>query len=141
MTNDAVGRLLHGDITDSVLSAFFATYRELGPGFLERVYANGISVLLRQAGVAVAREVPYEIIFHGENIGLYRADLVAGGKVVVEVKAARAIDERHGAQVLNYLRASGLEVGLLLNFGAKAEFKRIICTRDGRERGAQDPNS
>lgn len=140
MTNNAAGRLLHGDITDAVLSAFFATYRELGPGFLERVYANGISVLLRQAGVTVAREVPYEIIFHGEDIGLYRADLVVAGKVVVEVKAARAIDERHGAQVLNYLRASGLEVGLLLNFGIKAEFKRVISTRDARERGAENPS-
>ena len=123
------GKLLHGDITKEIIGAFYTVHSQLGFGFFEKVYANGLSVLLRHAGIRVDREVGYEIGFHGEVIGLYRADLVVESKVVVEVKAGRAIDSSHSAQVLNYLKASGLQVGLLLNFGPSAEFKRIISTR------------
>jgi GxxExxY protein len=121
--------LLHGEITERIIGAFYSVHSQLGSGFFERVYANGLSVLLRQAGIRVDREVGYEIVFHGEVIGQYRADLIVESKVVVEVKAGRAIDSSHNAQVLNYLKASKLEVGLLLNFGPSAEFKRIVLTR------------
>lgn len=92
------------------------------------MYANALTVLLGTAGLQVGREVPFEIVFHGRTVGCYRADLVVESKVVVEVKAGRAIDPFHTAQLLNYLRASRLEVGLLLNFGPSARFKRVVSS-------------
>jgi GxxExxY protein len=119
---------LHAEISRAIIGALFEVHGELGAGFLERVYANAVSVALRVAGHGVRREVPFEIVFRGEVIGRYVADLVVDSKVVVEVKAARGIDAAHRAQLLNYLRASGLEVGLLLNFGASAQFKRVVLS-------------
>ena len=118
----------HADITHSIIAAFYEAHSELGEGFLERVYANALSVVLRGAGHRVQREVPFEIVFRGEVIGRYVADLVIDSKVVVEVKAASGIDATHRRQLLNYLRASGLEVGLLLNFGSSAQFKRVVSS-------------
>jgi len=92
------------------------------------VYANALTVLLGVAGLRVEREVPFDIVFHGHTVGRYRADLIVESKVVVEVKAGRAVDPTHAAQLLNYLRASRLEVGLLLNFGPSAQFRRIVST-------------
>lgn len=119
-------KLLFPDITDSILGAFYATYAELGTGFLESVYRNAIRVLLRQASRRAECEVPFDIKFHGEVIGRYRADLIVESKVIVEVKAARVIDTAHCAQLRNYLRATGLRVGLVVNFGEEARFRRII---------------
>ena len=127
-------QLLHGETTDKVLGAFFAAHSELGSGFLEAVYKKAVCVLLRSGGLQVEREVPYEIIFHGELVGTYKADLIVDRKVVVEVKTGRLIDPTHIAQVRNYLRVSKLQVGLLLNFGPSAEFKRLIATADGNVR-------
>jgi GxxExxY protein len=120
--------LLHFDTTRAVIGGFYATHTELGYGFAEKVYRNGLVVLLRHAGLTVDREVPFEIPFHGEIIGDYRADTIVGSHVVVEVKTGRAINPGHEAQLRNYLRVTGLRVGLLLNFGPKAEFKRIVWT-------------
>ena len=120
--------LVHHDLTKVIIGAFYSVHTELGHGFLEPVYANAVALLLRRAGFRVEREVPFDIVFHGETIGRYRADLVVESKVVVETKAARAINQAHAAQVLNYLRASQLEVGLLLNLGPKAEFRRVVST-------------
>lgn len=122
--------LLHGDITEAILGAFYSVHSELGFGFLEAVYANALVVVLKGAGLRVDREVPFEIQFHGNSIGLYRADLMVEGLVILEVKAGRCIAPQHSLQVLNYLKASRLEVGLLLNFGEKAEFKRTVWTRE-----------
>jgi GxxExxY protein len=119
-------RLLFADLTDSILGAFYATHTELGCGFLEYVYRNAMAVLLRKVGRKVEREAAYKLIFHGVAIGHYRADMVVDDKVIVEIKAARAIESSHCAQLRNYLRASGLRVGPVLNFGKEATFKRII---------------
>ena len=123
MSKRGTDRLLHGRITGAILGAFYAVHSQLGFGFLETVYSNALIVLLRAAGLDVRQEVPFEIIFHGHSIGFYRADLVVESKVVVEIKAGRSIIPAHGAQLLNYLRASSLEVGLLLNFGETASFR------------------
>jgi GxxExxY protein len=122
-------RLLHGQLTDAILGAFYAVHTELGHGFLESVYSNALAVLLDAARLRIDREVPFQVMFHGHLIGLYRADFVVQSSVVVEVKANRTILPAHKAQLLNYLRASGLRVGLLLNFGESAEFKRVVSTR------------
>lgn len=123
-------RLLHGEITGPILGAFYAVHSQLGFGLLESVYSNALIVLLSDAGLDVAQEVPFEITFHGHSIGVYRADLVVESKVIVEVKAGRSIVPAHNAQLLNYLRASNLEVGLLLNFGEAASFKRVVLSRN-----------
>jgi GxxExxY protein len=120
--------LLHGDLTRSIIGAMYAVHSQLGFGFLEAVYKNALAVVLEEAGLRVEREVPFEIIFHGRNIGLYRADLVVESKVLVETKTGRHIDPVHIELIDNYLCASELEVGLLLNFGLTAQFKRRIRT-------------
>ena len=121
--------LRYHDISGPILGAFYAVHSELGSGFLEAVYANALTVLLRQAGLRVDRQVPFVIVFHGQSVGYYRADLIVDSRIVVEIKAGRAINPQHTAQLLNYLRASRLQVGLLLNFGEKAEFRRMVWTR------------
>lgn len=125
-------KLLHSSVTEAIIGGCFAVHSELGSGFLESVYANALAVVLRNAGLTVEREVPYEVFYHGVSVGLYRADLVVESKVVVEVKTARTIDDAHMAQLRNYLRASGLAVGLALSFGAKAQFRRVVCERQKR---------
>jgi len=122
--------LLHSEISGAILGAFFAVHSELGSGFLEAVYANALTVLMQRAGLKVERQVRFEIDFHGQLIGNYRADLVVESRIVVEIKAGRCIIPQHSAQLLNYLRASKLPVGLLLNFGERAEFKRVVWTKN-----------
>jgi GxxExxY protein len=109
--------LLHRRITGHIIGLFFEVYNELGAGFLESVYVGALAIALEQSGLQHRREAALEVVFRGVPVGLFRADLVVEGKVVVEVKAGRTIDPAHESQLLNYLRASGLEVGLLLNFG------------------------
>jgi GxxExxY protein len=100
----------------------------LGSGFLEAIYVNALVVELRLRGVPVERNVAFEVMYRGASVGRYVADLVVDQKVVVEVKVAKVIESVHRAQTLNYLRASGLEVGLVLNFWTSAQFKRIVAT-------------
>jgi GxxExxY protein len=116
----------HSEITRLIIGALYEVHSELGGGFLERVYANALAIVLRAADLRVDREVPYEILFRGEVIGRYVADMVVDSTVVVEVKAAEHIERSHRAQLVNYLRASDLPVGLVLNFGASAQFKRMV---------------
>jgi GxxExxY protein len=122
-------RLLHGRLTDAILGAFYAVHTELGFGFLEAVYSNALVVLLTAAGLTVDREVSFDIVFHNNKIGTYRADLVIQKRIIVEVKATRTILPVYQAQLLNYLRASGLQVGLVLNFGESAESTRVVNSR------------
>ena len=118
--------LAHGEITDTVLRAFFDVYNDLGFGFLEGVYRNALLIALRQAGVAAQSEVPMAVRFRGVCVGEYRADLIVAESVIVEVKALTAIARVHETQLVNYLKATGLNVGLLLNFGPKLEFRRKV---------------
>ena len=100
----------------------------LGGGFLEAVYVNALTVELRRRGVRVDRNVTFEVVYRGVSVGRYVADLVVDGKVIVETKVAKAIDPVHRAQVSNYLRASGLQVGLVINFGSSVQFKRVVAS-------------
>lgn len=122
--------LLHRDITKAILGAFYSVYSELGFGFLELVYVNALVVVLKAAGLKVQEQVPFDIMFHGHLIGHYRADLVVEKRVVVEVKTSKAIIPQYSAQLLNYLKASHIEVGLLLHFGDKPAFRRVVLTRN-----------
>ena len=121
--------LLHGDITGEIISSFYAVYNELGFGFLESVYVRALAIELFQRRMNVAREVPVTVYYKGVTVGTYRADLVVAETVVVEAKAGEHTAESDRIQLLNYLRASGKEVGLLLHFGPKATLKRVIHTK------------
>ena len=123
--------LLDREVSRVILGAFYAIHTELGFGFLEAVYANALTVLLTSAGLRVERQVPFEIGYRGPLIGTYRADLVVASRIIVEVKSARKLVPQHAAQLLNYLRASRLQLGLLLNLGEKADFKRVVWTGGG----------
>ena len=100
------------------------SYNTLGYGFLEKVYVKALLLELKKLGLTVVNEVAIDVLYAGEVVGKYFADLVVNGVVVVEVKAAKALADEHEAQLLNYLKATHFEVGLLLNFGPKAEIKR-----------------
>jgi GxxExxY protein len=122
------GKLLHGELTQEILGGFYTVYNELGHGFLESVYQKSLVVELDSRGIAVRREVPTEIVYLGRSVGYYRIDLLVADRVLVEVKAATAIGESDKRQLFNYLRASKINVGLLLNFGPKPEHKRFVWT-------------
>ena len=121
--------LLHGDITGEIISAFYAVYGELGYGFLETVYVRALAIELFQRRMNVAREVPVTVFYKGVTVGTFRADLLVSDTVVVEVKAGEQAPDTDRLQLLNYLRASGKEVGLLLHFGPKAMLRRVIHTK------------
>lgn len=120
--------LLHEDTTREILGAYYDAYNDIGWGFAESVYASVMALLLTERGLFPQREVVHEVHYRGACHGVFRSDLVVNGLVVVEMKARPQLIPAHEAQLLNYLRASGMPVGLLLNFGPKPEFKRIIWT-------------
>ena len=116
--------LQHGELTDAILKAFYKVYNALGHGFLEKVYENAMLIELQKAGLKVETQHPIAVLYDGQVVGAYYADLIVGDLVIVELKAVAMLDSANEAQLLNYLRASDIEVGLLLNFGARPEFKR-----------------
>jgi GxxExxY protein len=120
----------HADITGKVIGAFFKVYNTLGYGFNEKVYENALAIELRKAGLKVVKQQEIVVYYDGENVGDYRTDIVVDDVVIVELKAARELAEEHEAQLLNYLKATTLEVGLLLNFGVKAEHRRKVYDND-----------
>lgn len=116
--------LLHSDISDDIIKAFFHVYNSLGHGFLEKVYENAMIIVLNQMKHSVMQQYPIKVHFEEKIIGEYFADLFVDNCIIVELKAAETISKEHEAQLLNYLKATKIEVGLLLNFGKKPEFKR-----------------
>jgi GxxExxY protein len=114
----------HTEITDKIIKAFYAVYNTLGYGFLEKVYRNAMTLELAQQGLVVMPEAPISVYYRHELVGEYFADLLVAEAVLVELKATRHLADDHEAQLLNYLKATPYEVGLLLNFGPKPEIKR-----------------
>ncbi len=126
--------MLHDDITKTILAACFDVADELGSGFLESVYEKALALDLRQKGLKAQCQFPLKVMFRGECVGEFFADLLVEDCVVVELKAARALTPEHMAQVINYLHATGIEVGLLVNFGRpKIEYRRFR-RREGMEK-------
>jgi GxxExxY protein len=132
------GRLQHGELTRRVIITFFEVYNELGAGFLESVYQVALAQALSAKGVRTDREVPIDVFFRYAVIGRFYADLVVENRVIVEVKAVRCLAREHQTQLLHYLRGTAMEVGLLLNFGVRPQFRRLIYTND-RKRGMPRP--
>jgi GxxExxY protein len=118
--------LKHHGVTSQVIGVFFQVYNELGVGFLESVYLEALDLALSQAGLQTQREMPLAVSFRGQVVGRFRADLVVEKRVLVEAKACPRIHPTHEAQLLNYLRATFLEVGLVLNFGPRPQFRRLL---------------
>lgn len=118
--------LLHEDVTDGILKAFYHVYNEMGFGFAEKCYENALIIELGAMGYEVATQVPICVRYKGHVVGDYFADLVVNGCVIVELKAADSLVEAHAVQLQNYLKATGMSIGLLLNFGKKPDFKRKI---------------
>ena len=118
--------LKHGLITDQILRVFYEVYNELGHGFLESVYHRSLAVALKSVGLNVSSKVAIPVWFRGIQVGQFEADILVETCVLLELKAARRLDSSHRAQLMNYLRATDVEVGLLLNFGDRPEFKRVI---------------
>ena len=114
----------HTDITELIIKAFYTVYNTLGYGFLEKVYRNALAIELRKLGLDVIPEARIIVYYDGEVVGEYFADLLVAGTVIVELKAVKRLLPEHEAQLLNYLKATPYEVGLLLNFGPKPEIKR-----------------
>ncbi|MBI4648545.1 MAG: GxxExxY protein [Bacteroidia bacterium] len=121
---------LHSDITNLIIKAFFNVYNTLGFGFLEKVYENALIIELKKLGLIVANQVPIEVFYDGEKVGLYFADIIVNNCVIIEIKAAENIIKEHEAQLVNYLRATNFEVGVLLNFGKEPQFKRRVLTEE-----------
>jgi len=122
--------MLHQDITDKILKAFFTVFKDMGHGFSERVYENSLIIELTELGLTCEKQKPITVYYRNQIVGEYFADIIVNGKVIVELKAGSSIVSEHEAQLLNYLKASKLEVGLLLNFGTFGTFKRKIFTND-----------
>jgi GxxExxY protein len=113
-------------LTQKIIGVFFEVYNELGPGFLESVYHKSLALALQDVGLSVCSRVDIPVWFRGYEVGHFEGDILVEKRVLLELKAVRALDSSHQAQLLNYLRATEIEIGLLLNFGAKPEFKRLV---------------
>lgn len=127
-------KLKHAEITEKILAAFYLVYNALGYGFLEKVYQNAMAIELRRMGVPAVAEAKIEVYYDGEVVGEYFADLLVVGKVIVEIKAVKELAPEHEAQLLNYLKATPYEVGLLLNFGPAPQKKRLAF--DNQRKGS-----
>jgi GxxExxY protein len=120
--------LKYREITDKILNCFYDVYNELGYGFLEKVYENALFFELKQNGLKCIKQRPIKVYYKGKIVGEYFADIVVEDKVILELKATESILKEHEHQLVNYLRSTDKNIGLLLNFGKKPEFRRKIFT-------------
>ena len=127
-----MAEFLHGEITGKVIGAACEVWRVLGYGFLEKVYQNALAVEFKIRSVSVEPQREMAVNYKGHNVGEYVVDFMVEGKVVVELKAEKEYNPEHEAQLLNYLKATGVRVGLLVNFGqAKCSWQRFVMGSDG----------
>jgi GxxExxY protein len=125
--------MLHEELTSKIIGAFFKVYNTLGYGFLEKVYENSLKIELLKLGFKVEQQKNIRVFYEGYDVGDYFADLIISDLVIIELKAAEAICEEHEAQLLNYLKATNKEVGLLLNFGKEAKFVRKVFSNENKK--------
>ena len=117
---------LHSDITSKIIKAFYNVYNRLGFGFLEKVYHNSLLIELSKYGLSCGSKIPIEVFYDQFIVGLYIADIVVNESVIIEIKVAENIGSEHENQLTNYLKATKIEVGMLLNFGPAPQFKRKV---------------
>ena len=124
--------LLHKEMTDEILNAFYEVYKELGYGFLEKVYQNALYFELKERGFNVVAQRRCAVSYKGREVGEYFSDIIVNDMIILELKACEAILEEHILQLQNYLKASDIEVGFVLNFGKEPEFSRKVFSNDRR---------
>ena len=129
--------LIHKEITDRIIKTFYDVYNELGHGFLEKVYQNSLYIELKKRGFNVEAQKKLPVYYQGIIVGEYYADLIIDDLIILELKACDCLVEAFEFQLLNYLRATDCEVGLLLNFGKKPEFKRKVFENNRKIRHNQ----
>ena len=122
--------MLYEDLTHSIIGCYYTVYNKLGYGFLEKVYERAITIELQKQGLKALQQEKVSVFYDDECVGEYFTDLLVEDSVIVEIKAASSISDEHEAQLLNYLKATTIEVGLLLNFGTKPEFRRKVFTNE-----------
>jgi GxxExxY protein len=119
-------RMRYQELSEKIIAAAYRVHNELGYGFIERVSKNALAIELGEAGLRCRCEVPLKVSYHGKIVGEYCADMIVEDKIVVEAKAVSKLDPVHEVQLVNYLKATGLNVGLLINFGRSVEVKRRV---------------
>ena len=125
--------MLYKEKTDLIINAFYKVYNRLGYGFLERVYHNSFIVELQRNGFEIKSEYPIKVTYDGVEVGDYFADIIVDNCIIIEVKATKMLQEEHECQLINYLKATEMEVGLLFNFGRMPSFKRKLFTNDRKK--------
>jgi GxxExxY protein len=120
---------LHKELSAEIIKCFYKVYNKLGYGFLEKVYENSLKIELEKSGLGVEKQKSIKVYYDNQLVGEYFADLVIENKIVLELKAAASLCEEHEIQLLNYLKATEFEIGLLLNFGKEPEIRRKILTK------------
>ena len=119
-------KILYKDLTDKIIKCFYHVYDELGGGFLESVYEKSLIIELEEMGIAAENQKNINVYYKNELVGEFRADIIVEGKILIEIKAVNTLLPIHEAQLLNYLKATGIKIGLLVNFGGRLEFRRRI---------------
>jgi GxxExxY protein len=122
--------MLHQELSQNIIRIYYQVYNELGFGFLEKVYENAMFFELNNSGFFTQKQLPIKVHYKHREVGEYYADLIVENKIILELKAAESLAEEHECQLINYLKATDIEVGLLFNFGKKPEFKRKIFNND-----------
>lgn len=125
---------LYSELSSKILEAFFNVYNTLGFGFLEKVYENAMMIELKKLGLHCIQQQHIDVFYDTEKVGDYFADIIVEDKIIIELKAAEALSPEHEAQLVNYLRATEIEVGLLLNFGKTPQHKRRVLTAEYKKR-------
>lgn len=126
--------MIHQETTSTIINCFYTVYNTLGFGFLEKVYENALLLELKTQGLTCHKQVPITVFYHGNAVGDYYADIIVNNEIILELKAAETLVEEHELQLINYLKATEIEIGLLLNFGKEPQIKRKIFTNDRKAR-------
>ncbi len=123
----------YSELTEKIIKAFFQVYNKLGYGFLEKVYENALMIELKKLGLNCINQKPIKVYYDDQIIGDYFTDIIVEDKIILELKATESLCYDHECQLINYLKASEMEVGLLLNFGKKPEFRRKVFSNEYKE--------
>ena len=125
--------LRHAELTEKIIGIFYDVYNELGYGFLESIYEESLVIALREAGLLVQSQVPVPVWFRQHRVGDFKADVLVENSVMLELKSARVLESSHEAQLLHYLKSTDVEIGLLLNFGVRPQFRRLLFDNERKK--------